>query len=65
MAGAMMRAGTPRASSLGPRSPIGVGDRLRGDDEEGALQAIFIVVTEKGWEDEVGSLDLVSMCLYI
>ena len=24
--------GDARASSLGPRSPIGVGDRLRGDD---------------------------------
>ena len=33
--------GDARAPSLDSRSPIRVGDRLRGDDEEGALQAIF------------------------
>ena len=39
----------PRFQSGSPL-PDRVGDRLHGDDEEGALQAIFIVMTELSGE---------------
>ena len=45
----MKMVAVPRHSGLEPESRAGdVDPRLRGKDEEGALQAIFIVMTEGG-----------------